>query len=424
MKKILLAGILFFVLQEVSAQKVYFIYIQSETGTSFFVKAGDKVASSTASGYLILSKLVDSVYTFNIGKTGQSAADESRFSITINKRDRGFLLKEADGKFGLFDLQALILLQPLASTISPNETIAKRTDAFAVLLAQAANDPSLLEIHTTTVAQTETKRIAPSQAVVITTKEPVEQPAPPQTDNTETVMQKATDVNAEIAKTDKTTPETSKQAEAPNDTAQQATATVDQPVQTTAPEEIKPYKPSVVSRRSESSTSEGFGLVFLDEAEGATDTIRILIPNQNLSVQEDERNNEDSKKFLNITNTDTTKATITVDAANERLRAAKKRRGCNTTADEKDFLKLRKNMVAKKSDEAMISEAQKFFKRSCFSTAQIKSLSSLFLSASGKYHFFDAAYGHVSDQEQYAVLQSELNDDYYVNRFKALVAKQ
>ena len=210
------------------------------------------------------------------------------------------------------------------------------------------------------------------------------------------------------------------------DTAQQAVAQKEEPAQSSASEEVDSYKPSVVTRRSESSTSEGFGLVFLDEAEGVVDTIRILIPNPSFAVQKEESNNEDSKKFLDISNTDTVKKDTSVAAANDKLHAAetKKHNACAEAATEKEFFKLRKNMAAKESEDAMVEEAKKFFKKSCFSTEQIKNLSSLFLTASGKYQFFDAAYGHVSNQEQYAALQSELNDAYYVNRFKALIANQ
>jgi hypothetical protein len=49
----------------------------------------------------------------------------------------------------------------------------------------------------------------------------------------------------------------------------------------------------------------------------------------------------------------------------------------------------------------MIGEAQKVFKRTCFSTAQIKNLGALFLTAGAKYRFFDAAYGHVSDRSSF-----------------------
>ena len=78
-------------------------------------------------------------------------------------------------------------------------------------------------------------------------------------------------------------------------------------------------------------------------------------------------------------------------------------------------------MAEKKSDGDMIDEAKKIFKTKCFTASQIKSLSTLFLGDGGKYNFFDAAYPHVSDAENYVSLQSELKDDYFVNRFKVML---
>jgi hypothetical protein len=188
MKKFLLAGALLLVFGLADAQKVYFIYIQSDNNTPFYVKTGDKVTSSTASGYLILSNLVDSVYQFTVGKTGQAAV-ESRFSITVNKQDRGFLLQEADGKLSLFDLQAMTSLQPLALNNTSLELIGKRSDAFTMLLAQAANDPSLLEIRATPAVQKETGTSAETIAAVTTNTTPQkEEPQPESTmeDTTQT----------------------------------------------------------------------------------------------------------------------------------------------------------------------------------------------------------------------------------------------
>jgi hypothetical protein len=263
--------------------------------------------------------------------------------------------------------------------------------------------------------------VEPGPAVAIIKEEPeMERPAL-QSEQADSIIQTAT-ANTETAISPNDT-DTKDTASAPQ--TEQTVSNESEPNQTPVAEEIQTYTRSVVTRKSESSTSEGFGLTFLDEAEGAVDTIRIIIPNQAVSFQSEANDDADSKKFLNITNADSARDT-SVAAANETIRAAekKKRRGCAAEASEKEFFKLRKNMAAEGSDDAMIKEAQKYFKRSCFSTAQIKNLGSLFLTASSKYQFFDAAYGHVSNPEQYAVLQSELNDDYYVNRFKVLIAKQ
>ena len=80
-------------------------------------------------------------------------------------------------------------------------------------------------------------------------------------------------------------------------------------------------------------------------------------------------------------------------------------------------------MAARESDEAMVDEAKKSFKSKCYSTEQIRYLSSLFLTSAGKYQFFDAAYMHVSDQEQFPKLRSEIKDEYYLRRFKALIGE-
>jgi hypothetical protein len=80
-------------------------------------------------------------------------------------------------------------------------------------------------------------------------------------------------------------------------------------------------------------------------------------------------------------------------------------------------------MASKTNDETMIDEAKKYFRYGCFSTGQIKNLSVLFLTASGKYQFFDAAHRHISDLDEFSTLQSELKDEYYLKRFKALIGE-
>ncbi len=78
---------------------------------------------------------------------------------------------------------------------------------------------------------------------------------------------------------------------------------------------------------------------------------------------------------------------------------------CKAFADNEDFLKLRKKMASESSNEDMIKVAKKYFRSKCYSTAQIKDLSYLFLTDEGKYMFFDAAYAHTSDSDQYAMLR-------------------
>ena len=112
---LVLASCVVFVAQ---AQRVYFMYLQSENAAPFFVKMADKVYSSSATGYVILSNLKDSTYAFSVGFPGGKAAD-TRFSVTINATDRGFLLKHFPEGLSLFDLQSLDVIRSLTMGGTP-----------------------------------------------------------------------------------------------------------------------------------------------------------------------------------------------------------------------------------------------------------------------------------------------------------------
>ena len=80
-------------------------------------------------------------------------------------------------------------------------------------------------------------------------------------------------------------------------------------------------------------------------------------------------------------------------------------------------------MVAQESENAMIREAQKIFKQKCFSTDQVKGLSSLILSEKNKMDFFKMTYPFVYDSSNFHTLQSQLTEEIYINSFKAMLIK-
>ncbi|MGC4102222.1 DUF4476 domain-containing protein [Ferruginibacter sp.] len=94
---------------------------------------------------------------------------------------------------------------------------------------------------------------------------------------------------------------------------------------------------------------------------------------------------------------------------------------CKSMATEDDFLKLRKKLVAEESEEEMVNVAKKSFRTKCYTTAQVKNLSVLFLKDEGKYKFFDSAYPFVSDTYNFSSLENQLTDAYFINRFKAMI---
>ena len=86
-------------------------------------------------------------------------------------------------------------------------------------------------------------------------------------------------------------------------------------------------------------------------------------------------------------------------------------------------MKLRKKMAGRDTDEAMIEEAKKVYRNKCFTVEQLRYLSTLFLTSAAKYQFFDASYHYASDRQNFASLRNEIKDEYYLNRFKALVGE-
>jgi hypothetical protein len=425
MKKSVFLLLFFFVGLIAQAQKVYFIYIQSDTGTPFFLKMDQKVHSSSASGYIILSGLKDSVYNFSIGFPGKQ--QENKFSVTINKEDRGFLLRTVENQPALFDLQSLVLYKATAGIKEPEYNIPElmaQADGFTKLLSLATDDPSIL---VSGPSQPKTQMLASSEAMVDTNKTVVviEKPAVDSLHLSETLTkaERKPEDTTSVTLTEKPAPVintdvvVNKQADLPRDTVVNTTSLNTEP----PTQEVKPvietvtqaeqaYQRSIVTRRSESSTTEGFGLVFLDNTGDRTDTIRLLIPNP--------------KMVARILPVKQEEARVIEDKVEQKAEAAEKpalANTCKEIATDKDFLKLRKIMAAEETDEAMVKAAVKYFSKKCFSTEQIKNLSALFLTPAGKYDFFTAAYAFTSDKDVFSSLQSELRDEYYTGLFKDLV---
>jgi len=103
--------------------------------------------------------------------------------------------------------------------------------------------------------------------------------------------------------------------------------------------------------------------------------------------------------------------------------AVKEEEGCRSLASNSDFARLRRSLVSKNSEDDMVAEGAKAFKSKCYTTEQIKALSSLLLTSNGRYRLFEAAYPHVSDKQNFRGLQNELWDRADIERFKALIAR-
>jgi len=402
------------------SQKTYFIYIQSETDHPFFVQINEKTYSSTASGYLILSRLKDSSYSFKVGFL-QNKWPEQRFSMDIKSRDRGFLLKNfGENGWGLFDLQTMAVQMSAENGLKDKagKTEMREVSDFTNILSKAANDPSLKEKPVFAVNKKEENTVI-SQPAVVKDESPAlkEQPvinsasaSEPLTKNEEPpvvvkeeITQKEPPPVIVKEKTVNTEP-------SPALVREQA---ISQKEELKAPP-VQEYKKSVMVKKSESSTTEGFGITFVDEyADGEKDTIQIIIPNQTSILANMDGQPADESRFIDVKELPRQdKLTGTKNIANNK---------CSSVASENDFLRLRKKMVGQKTDESMINEAEKVFKAKCFTIEQVKNLGNLFLNEAGKFQFYEAAYPYSSDRDNFTVLKAEFKDNYFIHRFKNLV---
>jgi len=90
-------------------------------------------------------------------------------------------------------------------------------------------------------------------------------------------------------------------------------------------------------------------------------------------------------------------------------------------AREKDVLNLRKKMLSLGTDAEKVDAVVKEAKTNCYTVEQIQNLSYVFTTDKGRYKLFDAAHPYVYDPTNYVQLERLLNQDYYINRFRALI---
>lgn len=379
---LLLTGFVSF--SQYNVQSKYFVYLQTEPAQPFYIRIDGQTISANSSGYLILPQLKTGDYKLTVGFPG-AKYPEQVFDFVIDTKDKGYLIKDygTDG-WGLFDLQTMAIQKatgaanavaattPAEKKATPAEP-AENVSDFTKILSKAANDPSILE--------------KPKPAPVPVVEKPKPQP----------VEQKQ-----EVA--------------------------VTKPVQEAQPVKNETATAVATSGRIVQTTAEGTEMIYTDKDEnGRTEEINVFIPSsqqqttkiveekvapQQQAQAEPAQNKEE--KFV----VDEKKPIKEEPAV---VQAITPTGNCKHVADEDDFLKLRRAMAQKENDEGMIAEAAKNFKSKCYTTAQVKYLSSMFLSNAGKYNFYAAAYPHVADKENFASLESEIKNQGYKDKFNSLL---
>ena len=431
------------------AQQVHFVYLQTDNGQPFYVKINNKLTSSSSEGYIILPDLKDGDYQLVVGFPKKKFPEEN-FNLSINKKNEGFLLKKFDEKgWQLFNLQTLALIEGTnEKAIAEVET--KGVDPFSAMLANVVKDSSILQNHTVAPKAP----VTTVDTVVVNVEEPDNHP-----DTLSSVAPEPSIVPESPVVT-----ESSVVTESP--VVPTSPAVIESPVVT----EQKPMISMILNKKDK----DGLQRIYEDRNDGL-DTIRIFFPSskaiQPVAANEDsdEKNTaknimpdptppvENNNSGFTITPTIIPGADSTISTGNENnnvvipnssndssqdqnrgesesreakivllpkeVTSSKVNSDCQAFATTEDFLRLRKKMASENNAEDMIKVAKKYFKIKCYGTEQIKDLSYLFLTDKGKYMFFDAAYPFTSDSNKYQTLQSQLTDEYYLNRFKAMIRK-
>lgn len=411
------------------AQHNRFIYIQTEHKQPFYIKMDKKILSSSASGYIIISKLVDSSYHLSFGFP-KNEWPEQKLTIIVNKADAGYLLKNFDEKgWGMFNLQTMKVLMPELKEENNNAVESELIgDTFSNILSIVVNDPSIRQ----------QKRIAVD--TILKDKPAV---------NTEELLVKldTTNVNSSKSSSNVLKPDSKEKDMLSQDQTRQAAEIV---------------KIEISQVRADAAI-DGLHLAYLDKSDLSTDTVTVFIPAPDSTgvsktevqkgkpkkmIKKTETKNKDSRfiemelpnpniKTNTRAETDTTQAipenktTVDVSRISVGERTVNQRdsngvlinSGCKNFAAHDDFLELRRLMAAENTDEAMKDAASKKFKTICFTTEQIKNLGVLFIKDEAKYKFYVASYPFVSDLHNFVLLQEELTDNYYITRFKAMLGR-
>ncbi|MBZ4190430.1 DUF4476 domain-containing protein [Niabella beijingensis] len=432
-----------------SVQSKYFVYLQTEPAQPFYIKINGQRIEANSSGYLILPQLRDGDYRLIVGFQ-DNKNPEMTFRFKIDSKDKGYLIKNfgAEG-WSLFDLQSMDVQKPLSAD-----------EAAALAKAEAPKPQQPRRQEPKPQPKQETPATPPAETAA------VQQTPPPATPPPATPQQQPAAENADVsdftkvlskAANDPSLLEQPKpeekpvvQAAAPKEEPVVADAgekgetppqevAAEQPVQEAAPKVATRVGKDAVVKLSQHSSGTGTVVVYEDRSTGGSaEQIEITIPASGgddaaAAPQTPEEKTPDTPQETPAA-TDQKPAPFVVEEKpaipqesssgrkkGKTKEAAKAVSGsCKSIATEDDFLKLRREMAGRDNDEAMIEEARRAFKNKCYSTAQVKYISSMFLSNAGKYNFFDAAKAHVSDPENFGSLQDELKDAYYKDKFNSL----
>lgn len=402
------------------SQPEYFMYIQAEERLPFYAVINTKVYSSSESGYMIIPKLHDSNYLITIG-FAKNAYPEQRFEVTVNKKDHGFQLKHFNEKgWGLFNLQTMAITMNTGQDQKTTEAITgtKKTDAFSALLANVVNDSAIL--YTTVSPKIpESEKQQPLEVV--------KQNEPEKTETQTVVISTPSTGQSELKETKDTVA-----VPAESEVTVTVKKNISSPAYETAVNRdnikaagnIVNAEKAFVSKLEERKTNDAYHATYLEQYNFVTDTIRISIPFNDISVL------APSGKEENVTTPAVNEAVVSPSVTGNNNTADTKKLSvsivnsdCKNFASENDVDKLRVRLLNDNNIEDKIKSTRRFFKNRCITVKQVKALSELFPTDETKLLFFETSYPFVSDSGNVHMLEDILQNNTYKTRFKDMITQ-
>ncbi len=425
--------VLLFVFSAIASfsQQEYFVYLQADNHQPFYARINSRIYSSTENGYMIIPKLGDSIYDVAIGFS-KNAFPEQRFSILINKNDRGYQLKNfSENGWALVNLQnsTVIMNSGLPLKTASEFSGTRKTDAFTEMLANVVNDTAILY----SAVKPKPSEAAPKNKAPVITN-----PSDKKSDDRDS-LKTTVAINLPI------TAEPVKQTDSvlKSDTVlTQSTAIIKAPPVITSSDSSKAIDSAItnkvisdkpfITKIAEKKTDEVYQAIYLEQYNFSTDTIKIIIPLTDSTEKNSKpalvliENKNDSAPDLK--KADDKKAVSSNPAIIDTASFVKKtlqivNSDCKDFATDYDVDKLRVKLLHNETIDDKLATAKKYFKTKCLSVKQIKALTELFPSDETKYRFFDISYPFVSDTNNFYLLEDLIQNDYYKNRFKAMIQK-
>lgn len=392
-KKYILLLMCVFVLQA-KAQIKHAIYIQTEDKKPFYVTVNEQTKNSTESGYIILSQIADTLYPITIGSSSNDFP-EQKFVVNMNNSDWEFSFrKDANNEYELFDMIHSTVLNIYKAPVAKPVEVA----VVSIPTQDSAQQKAVVKVDSLAVVAKDTVAITSNQVQDSTQQKPV------------TIVEADTTVAKPEMVKDTTV------ATQPQQVSEKKQIEVAAPSSKTQPNNQQTTGYYKVSKIFEHVSAQGVDLIYVDERKPKFDTVAIFIPAAQGGTAENERLKKVAEpvkpKPATITPTPEQKTVAPVVTTKQH---------CANIASDDDFLSLRKQMASANNEEEMLVTAKSNFADKCFSVAQIKNLSVLFLNEKNKFGFFQIAKPATSDSQNFYKLINQLTQPDLIEKFAALI---